>query len=713
MYFYSSDFASRHWQMSCTRRGSVQTTPHRTHECAYFSRCVSLFALFIECTCIGSRCLSDSVCLSKIIPSAHHVTPGCSWVLCFPSCLVFVCSAADTAGWNQTKPPCTTPLWGGPSGHLADPIPNTDYEPKFCIDVSSELTPINLPSRKSSFNLENDATIAASEGFDLLQHSGASGSRHSVASTVPTLLKLGSSSTRKLVVDCDSVASLLSSTRNVVADHETVVSVEESVSRGKRDRDLNVVQTLKDIHSVHKFLERKAELAVQERSQLRKDYLKLKQKWSEIGKREILILLFMRLIKNWSLNDWSYSRRTNGLNRLKEWRIHCGEMEMRNRFFCRNSRKILPRSWRVAKKTDRAGHARIDDLSTHQKRDPAAMSQLLTQIPQLQTESIPCQMRENFSRSWNSEQLWSVPRSFVNPWLFRVPEQCHAAILTFLNDCLLEKDHPQLSSKIQRIWHHLLADLDLTLQEIRWYRKVKWDGNRRIRQCLYHATKEEVESLIILVELILTVGRWVTRDFQSRKCIWENSQTLEFQCWKINFKTEVCSKTADPNLTMHWIKEVEIAKSFDELVTSRSITVRTDFPHYDMLDATIASALKKLLDTHVHFRKKSKCRRATRSNIRPILTSETNCLHDPRTFSCNRSLWSSTRTLRFVQYTHAEWRRARFRRSMGPSSIISKRNSNGNDPGKIVQVKLAGFCSASDCVGFVRPRNCSKRGTTE
>ena len=67
--------------------------------------------------------------------------------------------------------PCTTPLWGGPSGHLADPIPNTDYEPKFCIDVSSELTPTNLPSRKSSFNLENDATIAASEDFDLPQHS--------------------------------------------------------------------------------------------------------------------------------------------------------------------------------------------------------------------------------------------------------------------------------------------------------------------------------------------------------------------------------------------------------------------------------------------------------------------------------------------------------------------------------------------------------------
>ena len=54
---------------------------------------------------------------------------------------------------------------------------------------------------------------------------------------------------------------------------------------------------------------------------------------------------------------------------------------------------------------------------------------------------------------------------------------------------------------------------------------------------------------------------------------------------------------------MQWIKEVEIAKSIDDLMTSRSSTGRTDFPDVDMLDTMIASALKKLL-THVHFRKR-------------------------------------------------------------------------------------------------------------
>ena len=81
--------------------------------------------------------------------------------------------------------------------------------------------------------------------------------------------------------------------------------------------------------------------------------------------------------------------------------------------------------------------------------------------------------------------------------------------------------------------------------------------------------------------------------------------SMEFQSLKVNFKTEVCSKTAVPHLTMHWIKEVETAKSIDDLWTSQSITGRRDFPDYDMLDAMIASALKRLLDKHVHFRKKS------------------------------------------------------------------------------------------------------------
>ena len=43
-------------------------------------------------------------------------------------------------------------------------------------------------------------------------------------------------------------------------------------------------------------------------------------------------------------------------------------------------------------------------------------------------------------------------------------------------------------------------------------------------------------------------------------------------------------KKTDRRLTMQWIKEVETAKSIDELKTSRSIVAHRDFPDYDMLE---------------------------------------------------------------------------------------------------------------------------------
>ena len=77
--------------------------------------------------------------------------------------------------------------------------------------------------------------------------------------------------------------------------------------------------------------------------------------------------------------------------------------------------------------------------------------------------------------------------------------------------------------------------------------------------------------------------------------------SLEFHKWKVNFKTEVCANSAFPHITMHWVKKVEIAKSTGDLMTSQSTAGRRDITDYDMHDAMIASALKKLLAS-VHFR---------------------------------------------------------------------------------------------------------------
>ena len=79
-----------------------------------------------------------------------------------------------------------------------------------------------------------------------------------------------------------------------------------------------------------------------------------------------------------------------------------------------------------------------------------------------------------------------------------------------------------------------------------------------------------------------------------------------------------------------------MAKSIDDLMTSRSITGRTDFPDYELLDAEIASALKKLI-TNMHFR-----RRVCTEKLRA--QNETRFLRGRQiasmiyAFSCNGSL---------------------------------------------------------------------------
>ena len=50
---------------------------------------------------------------------------------------------------------------------------------------------------------------------------------------------------------------------------------------------------------------------------------------------------------------------------------------------------------------------------------------------------------------------------------------------------------------------------------------------------------------------------------------------------------------------------------------------------------------------------------------------------------------------------------------MGSCTIISEWNALRYDPGRIVQIKVTEFCSASDCVGFVWSRNCSKQRKAE
>ena len=75
-----------------------------------------------------------------------------------------------------------------------------------------------------------------------------------------------------------------------------------------------------------------------------------------------------------------------------------------------------------------------------------------------------------------------------------------------------------------------------------------------------------------------------------------------FSCWKIRFKTEVCTCSQFPTEAMQWIKEVELADSVDELRSSSSIR-SIPMPDFEVLDARIASALNKIIHNS-HFKRK-------------------------------------------------------------------------------------------------------------
>ena len=75
-----------------------------------------------------------------------------------------------------------------------------------------------------------------------------------------------------------------------------------------------------------------------------------------------------------------------------------------------------------------------------------------------------------------------------------------------------------------------------------------------------------------------------------------------FACWKIRFKTEVCTCSQFPTEAMQWIKEVELVESVDELRTSSSI-LGISMPNFEVLDARITSALHKVIHNS-HFKRK-------------------------------------------------------------------------------------------------------------
>ena len=73
-------------------------------------------------------------------------------------------------------------------------------------------------------------------------------------------------------------------------------------------------------------------------------------------------------------------------------------------------------------------------------------------------------------------------------------------------------------------------------------------------------------------------------------------------CWKIRFKTKVCTFSQFPTEAMQWIKEVEMVDSVDDFKSSLS-TRGISMPNFEVLDARNASALNKIIHNS-HFKRR-------------------------------------------------------------------------------------------------------------
>ena len=109
--------------------------------------------------------------------------------------------------------------------------------------------------------------------------------------------------------------------------------------------------------------------------------------------------------------------------------------------------------------------------------------------------------------------------------------------------------------------------------------------------------------------------------------------TATFACWKIRVKTEVCTCSQFPTEAMHWIKEVELVDSVDELRSSSSIR-SIPMPNFEVLDARLASALNKIIHNSQSKGRSVWKNKKTQKEDR-FLRGRQDCLLDLRLLPCH------------------------------------------------------------------------------
>ena len=179
------------------------------------------------------------------------------------------------------------------------------------------------------------------------------------------------------------------------------------------------------------------------------------------------------------------------------------------------------------------------------------------------------------------------------------------------------------------------------------------------------------------------------------------STSATFVCWKIRFKTEVCTSSQFPTEAMLWIKEVEMVESVDDLKSSRSFRV-TSGPNFEFLNARIASA----------FKRKVSLEEQKSSKRKPLLPRKTDRSLDLWVLLGH---WSQDSVENYADLFTVVLRNDLYsgvRFEMGQNSIIHDANPIWWNHGKLVQLENTRVWETQDRIGIVQYADSSEEGWT-
>ena len=449
----------------------------------------------------------------------------------------------------------------------------------------------------------------------------------------------------------------------------------------KRSR-WSVGQSMRDRENLHKILEREAESSIQGENEAQKNYQKIEadveitrweQRSSEIALHESYRELETQRLQLLQENLWD--------NAQSDRISLCGELGMRNNLFKKSRTKdcqeIEELRRRCCEESDRARQAKLDELSVMQQRDPQTVSQLLAQMRESQDKVNSLSDAREFhdpetASSSGASHVTSPP--LTNPslqncasprfWIAAWNTQYDGISDVFERLPAREGQPQNISKKSRNLASSSrgvkpkLTEHTMTTGSKRRPKQQDLSNSRNFLHCGDGISRHTGGTYSH--GGMMEYPRFPISELHLAK--FPDSMEFgklesQFQDWSLCEDSE--SSNHDVMDHRSWESKVNWRIEYIEINSWR-----TDIQDCEMLDVMIASALKKIVNSHIQFLKRI-CVEEQRAQkydrfLRGRQISYMICehFHAP-------SLWIGTRTLRLVHYTSPEWWCPRFSMSDG------------------------------------------------